>query len=407
MLERLNPNARIVLMLSTIYHTADALCSVFVSVYLYKKSLDFQVVCQHYMVLYAVVPFFFILAGWYAQVRDRTHVARLGLFLHVVFYSLILYLQDDAPLYAMPLGALLGMTYGFFWAGFNTFNFDFTASGERDYYFGVLTALRMGINTLGPFAAGLLIGLAPDSDKGYLLVFGIAVVLYTAAMLYSFRVPADGTRRPFHLRRALFPDRSMRDWRRMLASSFSIAGAYHLFYMLLGLLMFMETKSEILVGTYTAVQGLVGIVIAILLGRFLTPSNRWIAMLAGTILLVAAGTITFVYLSVATLVIFFFLRALSLPLFTVPYSAVMLSVIEKSVREPYERIEFICAIEVPLALGRLFFTGSLMILYHYFAERGIQIVMLALCVSRIATYWLATRTEVMRDDQRTGTLTPQ
>lgn len=399
MLERLNPNARAVLLLSFLYHTADALCSVFVSVYLYKKSLDFQLVCMHYLVIYAVVPIFFLLAGWYAQARDRTHVARFGLFLHVVYYALILYLQDDAPDYAVALGALLGVTYGFFWAGFNTFNFDFTASGERDYYFGVLTALRLGINTLGPFAAGLLIGFAPSSDAGYLVVFGLAVVLYTAAALYSFRIPPDGTARPFAIRRALFPGRSMGDWRRMMLASFTIAGAYHLFYVLLGLLMYLETQNEVLVGTYTAVQGLAGIVVAVLLGRWLKPSNRWISMLVGTALLLTAGTVVFTYLSVTTLAIFVFLRAVSLPLFTVPHGAVMLSVIEKSVRQPYERIEFICALEVPLAIGRVVYTCALMMLFEWYGEWGIQVLLAILCVSRVGTYVLVTGTEVMKKER--------
>jgi YQGE family putative transporter len=400
MLQRLNPNARTVLFLSLLYHTADALCSVFVSVYLYKKSLDFQVVCIHYLVIYAVVPVFFLLAGWYAQVRDRTHVARFGLFLHVVYYSLILYLQDDAPDYAVPLGALLGVTFGFFWAGFNTFNFDFTKSGERDYYFGLLTALRLGINTLGPFAAGVLIGFMPSDDTGYLVVFGLAVVLYTAAMIYSFRIPSDATRRPFEIKRALFPPRVLGDWRKMMLAAFTIAGAYHLFYVLLGLLMYLETENEFLVGSYTAIQGLVGIVMAVILGRILKPSNRWIAMLAGTILLLAAGSVVFAYLSVTTLVIFVFLRALSLPLFSVPHSAVMLSVVEKSVREPYERIEFICALEVPLAIGRVFFMICLMGLFHLYGTWGIQIVLVMMCVSRLGTYLLVTGTDVMKEDRK-------
>lgn len=198
--------ARLIIALNALYSIADSLCSVFVSVYFYVNSLDINTVLIHYLTLYIVTPVVFTLAGWYAKSRDRTHVFRIGLVLHAAYYASLLYLREDAPQYAMHLGALLGVTWGFFWAGNNTFQFDFSSGmRSREYFLGMISTVSSGAHLIAPLFSGLLISLAPEKHTGYQIIFSVALVLYVIASVLSFRIPHSEKGKPFRFFRALFP----------------------------------------------------------------------------------------------------------------------------------------------------------------------------------------------------------
>lgn len=393
---RLSPEARTVLILNALYVGADALCSVFVGVYLWINSLDLHVVCLHYLALYAVTPVVFLLAGWYSQARDRLHVYRLGLFMHAVYYGSILWLREDSPQYAVFLGALLGVTWGLFWAGNNVFNYDVTRSGNREYYFGWLSAVNGAAQLLAPVVAGLLVQYLPENRLGYHVIFGLAALMYLAAIAFSVRVPHDNVPRPYHLRRALFPGKDQRDWRLVMMASFTLAGAYSLFTFLLGVFMFIETGREANVGLFSSFQALASITVAYLIGRAITPRTRKPAMLTSVLFLLAAGLLVLTEFNLYTLILFGFLRSLAGPLFEIPHSSIRYAVIDRCVDDPSQRIEYIAAWEVPLALGRITMLGLLIGLYAMIGAPAVRIVLFLLCVNRALSFLLIARTSVMR-----------
>lgn len=392
----LQSKARVVLVLNVMFNVANSLCSVFVGVYLWINSLDLHVVCGHYLAVYAVTPVVFLLAGWYAQARDRVHVFRIGLALHALYYGMLLLLREQSAAYAVPLGALLGVTWGFFYAGANTFNYDVTEPGERDYFFGWLHAVGGIAQLVGPLLSAFIIRFAPNGQRGYLLVFALAVLLYLASMALSIRIPPDCTRRRYRIWRALFPGRDQRDWQYLMLASVTLAGTFNILHFLLALLMFMSTGSETSVGGFAAFQALAGIVVAYLVGHFITPGTRRKSMLLSVLLLLSAGLLISVRLSVFTLILFGFLRSVSMPLFSIPHSSVRFDVIDRCAEDPSQRIEYLCAWEIPLALGRIVMMTALILLSGSLGEIGLRLTLFLLCAIRIATYVLVTRTTPLR-----------
>ncbi|MFP4500282.1 MAG: MFS transporter [Candidatus Hydrogenedentota bacterium] len=393
----LEPKARLVLILNALYMTADALCSVFVAVYLWKSGQRFEVVCYHYLAIFAVTPVVFLFAGWYSQARDRVHMYRLGLFFHAVYYAAILLLQERSVVYAAPLGALLGMTWGFFWAGNNVFHYDATNADNREYYFGWLTAVSSTARLVAPAIAGLLIQYLPDNRAGYHVIFFLALCIFLAAIVLSWWMPHDRTRRPFRIKRALFPGPEQHDWRLIMAAALALAGAFQLFHVLLGLIMFMETSREGDVGLFASGQALVTIAVAYIAGRLIVPRNRKRAMFLGSMALLAGGVLTFIQINLYTLIAFGFLRSVATPLFQIPHLSARFQVIDQSVETPTQRIEYIAAWEVPLAIGRLVMMGLLVALYLLIGEWGLRITLLLLCVNRFLAYLLVARTSVVRE----------
>jgi len=402
--QRLLPTAWVALCLRALYVAATALCGVFISVYLWVNSFDFSVVCRYYLAVYTITPGIFLLAGWYSQARDRLHVYRLGLVLHAIFYGLLLLLRERSPEYATLLGAFLGVAWGVFWAGANTLDFDVTLEGRREYYFGLLSSTSGLVSLLCPMIAGLIIRYVGDEREGYLWIFALSAMLYLGGFTLSFLMPSDNTRRPFRIWRALLPGRDQRDWRLIMLASMSLAGSFNIFMFLLGLLMYMQTGNELTVGGYASFQALASVIVAFFVGRWVTPRTRRRYMFLGVAVLLVAGSLMAFKLTIVTLVLFGLLRSISMPMFGIPHSGLRMDIIAKSAENPAQRIEYISAWEVPLAIGRVIMMLVMLGLFNLLSESeiGLRITIFILCAIRIVTYQLVTRTSALNGDSRSA-----
>jgi YQGE family putative transporter len=405
--KKLHPQAWVALLLHGLFAASEALCSIFVGVYFYLTSGDIGVVWIHYFILYVITPIFFALTGWYSQRHDRLHAYRFGLLLHVVYYAAILWLREDAASHPWSLGVLLGVTWGIYYGGANSFNFDVTQAGKREYYFGLMHSVTGFFRLVAPLVGGLLIAYtgAMSADEttaqliGYHLVFLVAIVLYLGCFFLSFKMPKDAEPRTFKLKRALFPSKDQRDWQWIMFAAFSQAGMYSIFTFLLGLLMYLETDDALSVGGYASLQALGAIIVAYFLGRSVKPATRKKSMLVGVVLLVGAGLVLAAFeLTWTTLLVFGVLRAFAGPFFGIPHFGLRLDIIAKSAEEPAQRIEYLCAWEVPLALGRIVMMLTILGLYFAFDDKeiGLRLSILVLCCMRILTFWSLCQTEELR-----------
>ncbi len=395
---RLQRKAKVAIALNALFGMAEALCSVFVSVYLWINSHDFNIVFKYYLAVYAVTPVLFVLAGWYSKARDRLHAYRMGLAMHAVFYAVLLHLRERSPDHAVVLGALLGATWGVFWAGANVFNFDVTPYGRRDYYFGMLSAVSGVVSLMAPVVSGFLIHFAPTPHAGYHLLFGIVILLYMACFGLSFLLPRDSEPRPFRIMRALFPGKDQRDWQWIMWASLSLAGSFSIFPFLLSLLMYVRTGSELGVGGFASFQALASVAVSYWVGRTVTARTRRAYMRRGVAMLMMAGAMMLFPVNIVTLSLFGLFRSISGPLFGVPYSSLRMDVIQDCAEEPSQRIEYITAWEIPLAVGRIVSMTLAMALIAWIphSEIPLRIILFLLCAIRLVTYQCVIRISHLR-----------
>lgn len=394
----LQPKARVALTLHALCTAASALCEIFVSVYFFRIRHDFGLVCWHYFAVFTVTPLLFLVSGWLAQRWDRLYPYRIGVVLYAVYYLMLLILRERSSDFAVPLGIFLGITWGFYWSGVNTFNFDVSEPGNRERYFGFMQAVSGIVRFAAPLTGGLLIGLAIDNLMGYYLVFAAAIACYASAFVLSFWMPGDHERRPYRLKRALFPGKDQRDWRLIMIAAFTLAGTFNIFAFLLGLLMYMKTENEVNVGFLASIQSIAAIVTAFFVGRTMAPRSRLKYMRWGVAMLLAAGTLMVTELSLLTLLLFGLLRSTAGPLFGIPHFSLRMDAIANCAEEPYQRIEYVSAWEVPLAMGRIVMMLAIIGLSDWLEEGdlGIRITLFLLCTFRIATYFLLSKTSTAR-----------
>jgi hypothetical protein len=234
--------------------------------------------------------------------------------------------------------------------------------------------------------------------RGYHWLFGIVVALFVVSFFLSFFIPPDTVRRPFRIWRALLPGRDQRDWQLIMLTSASMSGIFVIFGFLLSLLMYMQKGDELGVGVYASVQALAAVAVAFYVGRHVTPRNRRSYMFWGVVTLLAAGCLMVFPLSVYTLILFGLLRSISQPLFGIPHSGLYMDIISASVETPDQRIEYLCAWEVPLAIGRILMLLAMLGLQSWleWSEVGVRISLFTMCAIRILSYQLVIRTSPMR-----------
>ena len=162
--------------------------------------------------------------------------------------------------------------------------------------------------------------------------------------------------------------------------------------------MFIATENELSVGGFGSFQAIAGIVTAYIAGRIVTQRTWKRSMQIAVITLVSAGLSIVTHLSVTTLIIFGFLRSVAGPLFAIPHASLRFDTISRTVDDPAERIEYLCAWEVPLAIGRIIMMLTVMSLYLNFPDNnlGIRLGLFLLCSVRIATYLIIRRTSPLQ-----------
>ena len=394
------PFALTAISLAGLFTAAESFCSAFVGVYLYSSNHDIVPVLKHYLALYGSVPITFVLAGWYAQSRDKMHPYRLGLLLNIVYYAMLLYLRDDAPKYALELGAWLGLTWGVFYAGSNTLHFDVSSNGRRAYYLGLVTSVNGVFQLLAPLVSGAAIWLSPEKFMGYKIVFGLAIAVYCTCFLVSLRLPKEKTGAPFKMKHVMFPPAIKRDWRLAMTTGVGQLGIDVVVMILMPLLMFMETKNEMSVGGFQSFQAMAGVLVAWLVGKTMNLKLRGRFLIVGAGLTTIAAIILYSSATVWTLIAFGFLRAIGEPMFAIPQAALRWDIIFKSTEAPSERVAYLCAFEVCLGVGRVLAMGPIVLLASMVKPEHAYVVLagsiLLLSLARWACLALLYKTQEMK-----------
>jgi YQGE family putative transporter len=185
---------RLLLLIGGLYSLSIALSNTFVNVFLWKQSGEFLDIGIYNLSIVVFQPLTFIIAGRIAKKVDRVIVLRLGVIFLACFYVCVLMIGTRATDFLVLLGGLLGIGYGFYWLAFNVLTFEITEPETRDFFNGFLGLLSSSGGIVGPIVAGFIISRL-EKFTGYTIVFGISLLLFAVAVLFSFslkRRPAAG-----------------------------------------------------------------------------------------------------------------------------------------------------------------------------------------------------------------------
>ena len=125
------------------------------------------------------------------------------------------------------------------------------------------------------------------------------------------------------------------------------------FMFLIGLTVFIATRNESKVGTYSLITSLVALFSFWAVGKWLKKKNRKLSMLIGVVMLGAVILLLFGELSYSRLLLFGVGTALFMPLYIVPMTSTVFDLIGQSEGGAEDREEYVVLRELGLTIGRM------------------------------------------------------
>jgi MFS transporter, YQGE family, putative transporter len=383
------------LLIGGLYSLSVALSNTFVNIYLWKQSGEFLDLAIYNLTVVVFQPLTFILAGRWAKKVDRVIVLRIGVIFLALFYISVLTFGESAESFLIVLGALLGIGYGFYWLAFNVLTFEITEPETRDFFNGFLGTLTSAGGMIGPILAGFIISRF-TSFKGYSIVFGISLTLFSLAVVMSFflkRRPASGR---YWFTRIFEERKNNANWRYITDAHFFQGLREGTFVFVISVLVFISTEgSELAIGTFGLVNSGIAFIGYTLASRVIKKKYRKRAILIGGLLLYAAILLLVFDVTYTKLLIYAATIAVAYPLMLVPYISMTYDVIGKGWKAAEMRIEYIVVKELFLNFGRivsiLLFIASITLFNE---ENSIPILLLIIGAGHTLIYFFIRKVEL-------------
>lgn len=378
-LAKLIPQAKWLLAMHTVFLIGLSLSNIFFNVFLWKFYGNINLAAAFNFIYFLTVPFAFFLGSSSIMQKRLGCLGSLqvSLFIHAIFYFLVLVLGQRVADWYILLGIVMGIGQGFYYLGYNVLTYDWTNNENRNSFSGLNGALSSLAFMIAPLAGGVLISTL-GTIPGYRLVFALALVSFLIAGVISLRFKSDDTRCTALFSKAL---KVMdRNWIRVCGGMVLRGVREGVMSFALILLVYEITRNEANLGFYNLVTSFVTMVSYYAVGKYVSQDKRFSSMLWGALVLTV---ITCVLLSqdMYGLWLFGIANSIFYPFIYVPLTTITYNTIrDNSQMEPY-RLEFLTIREVPLSLGRLI--GIALLLLFVWKNLSVYWIIWGLGISQI------------------------
>ena len=363
--EALTPATRWLVLTFAGATTASTVASIFVNLFVFVVSGQLAALAIFNGAYFFSLTFVFYLTGYVFRRTSPLIPYRWGLVMTAAFYGVLLVLLHRADHYIVWLGLLQGVSQGFFWFGANLMTFDTVAPAQRIRFYGINAAVGSVAGIAGPLLGGALVAFRPGLT-GYLVVFGLALIIYALTYVISFSVPQGPPLGYQPLSLSLRLHRIMPLWKDAM-KTLMVRGTREAMTGLAGVyLIYITTRSAFIVGIYSSVSAFSRMLGALAVSRWVTPDSRpramWIGVWGMTI---GAGFLFLLKLGWGWVFVFATVASFSMPWFTIPNEAIPLDVMDRDQEVTRHRVAFMLSREMSLNTGRLVSMVVLMVLYFW------------------------------------------
>ncbi|MFC5402733.1 MFS transporter [Cohnella soli] len=388
---RLDSQTRLLLSVNAFFVTANALSGTYLGVYIWKASNDFAKVGWFTLFNYVIMALTFWIAGNGVKESNKMTYLRAGIFISAGFYAVVLLLGSSAQNWIYCLGMLQGLAAGLFWLSFNVVYFEMTDANNRDRFNGLAGVIGSVVGIVVPWTSGFLISRSAGGN-GYRLVFAISLGVFVGGFLLSFLLRHRKTRGDYNW---LLPFRYIVRRRTPWPALFGALAAQGLresvIGVFIGLLVFVETGSEMRLGQFVLLTSAVGFVSFYVTGKWLKPSWRDKGMLVGAASLALSVIPLFFGVGFVSLLVYGILSALFMPLFVIPMTSSVFDWIGSDDESASLRVEFVVLRELALCAGRIVGMGIFIATVAATRKPAIISLLLAFVGSFPLLSWYLTR----------------
>jgi len=350
---RLDGQTLLLLAVNGLFVMATALSGTYFGIYIWKASNDYFKLGWFTLITHCCMGLTFWIAGNVAKEGNKMILLRLGIGIAAAFYGLVLLLKGNAIYYIGWLGIVQGAATGLFWLAFNVVYFEATEPDNRDKFNGLTGTIGSLIGIVVPWSSGWIIS-RMGGENGYRTIFIASACVFVAAIATSFFLRNRKTAGSYQWQ---WPVDLLKakdsEWPSVLKALASQGVRESVFGVIIGLLIYVQTGSEMKLGNFMLLTSAVGFASFWCAGKWLKPRWRYRGMQVGAIALVAVILPLFAGFSYATLLAFGIGAALFFPLYLLPMTAVVFDLIGRDEESVKRRVEYVVARELALNVGRI------------------------------------------------------
>ena len=373
--KHLNKDAKLLLMISSLFTLANALSSTFVNVYLWKLKQDFLLIGWFNLYQFLAMMITFIIAGKLAKKVDRILILRLGVTILAIFYLVVLLFNKHATDYFSVLGWILGIGQGFYWFAYNILYFEITEPENRDIFNGMNGLVTSFGGMLAPLLSGWFLS-KQVGTYGYQKIFFISLIVFFVAVLLSFWFYKRKSEGQYMFKEVIRQTVHQHNWRHIFFAMVAQGGREGAIVFLIGLLIYISTGNEFSLGTYTAIISGVSLITYYLVGRWIKKNWRRTAMVIGSLMMSIVLLPLFFKTSYTTLMIYGVGTSIFAPLYFIPLTTVVFDVIGENEKSASMRGEYIVIREIGLNVGRILTIIIYLLLIKWIGKEAIRYLLL-------------------------------
>ena len=346
---------RLLLIADSIYAIVLPVFEIFVAAYVLRNSHDIRIVMAYQLSIYAAIPVAFLINGFVLQKVPANDVYAAGMLLSGVAL-LILTTTSVATWRGIVLsGGLLGIATGVFWANRGFLALSSTNDQNRNYFYGIETAVLTVTWVLVPWIVGSLIDnlharVSTDGlNFAYRIVAIASLILTCTAAIVVLR---GNYPRPSYRRFVFF--RFHRLWYRLLVMAFLRGVTQGYIVTAPALLILRLVGQEGTLGGVEAIGSCVASICLYVIGRISRPKHRVKVLAAGVALFMLGAALNATLFNVAGVLIFMGCLLMAKPLIDVAYAPLEFRTIDLiSQIEKRDQYAYIFHHELAVFAGRL------------------------------------------------------
>ncbi|MGD9677451.1 MAG: MFS transporter [Vulcanibacillus sp.] len=382
----LDRNKVILLTISTLFTVAVTLSNTFINVYLWKITNDYILLGWFNFFQYLSIMVTFIVAGRVIKVIDRVILLRVGIGLLLLFYLVALLLGVKVANNSELLGILIGIGQGFYWFSFNQLYFEITEPEDRDFFNGWEGLLTSFAGIVAPFLAGIII-INRVGFAGYKIIFFVSLIVFLLAILTSFFIYKRQSLGGYQITNVIKQTVSDHDWRSIVIAVSAQGGREGLILFLIGLLVYIYSNNEFILGTYSTVVSFVALITYYFVGKFIKRNWRNSSMMIGSIMMAVVVVPLVVNVNYVTLFIYGIGTSIFAPLYFIPLTSKIFDKIGESNNSAKLSGEYIIIREIGLNLGRIVITLIFILSLKKFGVESLKFLLLLSGSLQIVTWY--------------------
>ncbi len=347
-------NEMLMILITSLWAMANTMSAVFVNVYLYAYTGSLVVMTIYCIVRIAQFPFFFTLAGKWAQRVSFALPLSTGVV--VTMMSLIYVLMMNESFATMPslvyvVALLVGIGEGFFWLSVTSLHQIVSAPENRARYLGNIGIFNNIANIIAPALSTWIVSNSLNDTEGYVTIFKFVLIIYVVIVVAAPMVNAKASAKSFSVLKCMNILHDRR-WRFTAIFTFLYGMRDALVLTLAGLLVYNATGgSGGAYGKLLTVFALITILSYQIFSKRLRGKNLYLFFGIGSFLISSSTIVLVLVPNLFGAIYYGIVNALATPMYSTPYSLVTMNNIQKYADEE-NIIGRVIVKEVYLSIGR-------------------------------------------------------